>query len=96
MPQELKIIKVLNGHIVHAGCQILAFNDPNRLIGELGAWILDPGPVEDKYRKMHEEQRSKECPAPEAAQPTPAYASEAPPTAIAPAPPPGYNERIRR
>lgn len=52
MPQTLQITKVLNGHIVQAGCQTLVFNNPDEFSAEMVAWIRDPEAVEAKYRKM--------------------------------------------
>lgn len=52
MPQQLRITKVLNGHIVEAGCQTLVFNNPSEFAAEMVAWINDPEKAEEKYRKM--------------------------------------------
>lgn len=52
MPQQLRITKVRNGHIVEAGCQTLVFNNPSEFAAEMVAWINDPEKTEEKYRKM--------------------------------------------
>ena len=52
MPQQLRITKVLNGHIVEAGCQTLVFNNPDEFAAEMVSWIKDPEKTEEKYRKM--------------------------------------------
>lgn len=62
MPQELKIMPVLNGFIVHAGCQVLVFNDPDKLAGEFAEWLKQPEQVEKRYRELMEKKGL--CPAP--------------------------------
>lgn len=52
MPQTLQIQKVLNGHIVQAGCQTLVFNNPDEFAAEMVSWIKDPEKTEAKYRAL--------------------------------------------
>jgi hypothetical protein len=49
MPRELKIIPVLNGWIVEAGCQKCVFGDLTQLCLAIGDYYTDPDAIEAKF-----------------------------------------------
>jgi hypothetical protein len=51
MPRELKIIPVLNGWIVEAGCQRCVFGDLGQLCTALGDYYRDPEATEARFLK---------------------------------------------
>jgi hypothetical protein len=51
MPRELKIIPVLNGWIVEAGCQRCVFGDLGQLYTALGDYYRDPEATEARFLK---------------------------------------------
>lgn len=62
MTREIKIIPVLNGFIVQAGCQTVVFNSAKRLVTELEAYYADPAGVEARYLKEAINKKTSEGP----------------------------------
>lgn len=50
IPRQVQITPVLNGYLVHVGCQLLVFSDRATLMQELNDYLIDPARVEARYR----------------------------------------------
>lgn len=50
-PRNIEILPVLNGYLVHVGCQTVVFNSTESLLSELGSYLKNPGKVEQDYRE---------------------------------------------
>lgn len=50
IPRQVQITPVLNGYLVHVGCQLLVFSDRATLMQELNDYLIDPAKVEAIYR----------------------------------------------
>lgn len=48
MPVKITITHCLNGWLVEAGCQTLAYTDAGTLTGDLRQWLTDPVEVEKR------------------------------------------------
>lgn|SRR5262245_31157200 len=80
MPHKLVIETVINGWIVQAGCQTLAFSKRAEIVEEFAKWVDDPMGQEKKYRELMEKRGFHPIPIP-ANVPSPPpqnYAAEAP------------------
>lgn len=49
MPRTLKIQPVLNGWVVHVGCQSVLFTELERMASEIRRYYLNPSEVEADY-----------------------------------------------
>ena len=56
--QEIRINSVLNGFIVHVGCQRVVFETREKMLQELDRYFKNPGQVQKEYL---EQKRQKEA-----------------------------------
>jgi len=50
MVREIRINPVLNGWVVTVGCQVVVFNDLQRMTQEIGSYYLNPEETEKRYQ----------------------------------------------
>ena len=49
MTRTIKIVPVLNGYVVHAGCQSVVFDDRAKLLAALSEYLVDAAATEEKF-----------------------------------------------
>lgn len=48
MHTQIKIFTVLNGWVVQAGCQLIAYTDKGELMGDFTEWLMNPAEAEKR------------------------------------------------
>lgn len=52
MLRDIVIHPVLNGYSVQVGCQVVVFEDLDRMLQEIKSYFLDPEATEMRYRSL--------------------------------------------